>query len=41
LLLQSNNIPSDDLSIDKWLGSKPLSQSKRKDPLIPKYWWLL
>ena len=26
LLLQSNNIPSDDLSIDKWLDSKPLSR---------------
>mgnify|MGYP005649970251 CR=1 FL=1 len=36
LLLQSNNIRSDDLSIDKWFGSKPLYRSKRKAPLIHK-----
>jgi len=33
LLLQSNNIPSDNLSIDKWLDSKPHSSSGRKAPL--------
>jgi len=36
LLLQSNNMPCDDLSIDKWLGSKLPSYSGRKAPLRGK-----
>ena len=36
LLLKDNGIPSDNLSIDKWLDSKPFSPSGRKAPLSRK-----